>query len=104
LGFDKTFCNDAVSEFLDNKYINLDPPQFSSEYIAKSFLFDAIKLSLIDNDFHIEELEWLENVAKVNDIKKEWLDENIKQQVLDYNPQELVNLSSTSKINKLERI
>ncbi|MCB0730674.1 MAG: hypothetical protein KDC88_06545 [Ignavibacteriae bacterium] len=90
LGFEKRFCEDAVSNFLENSFIDKNPPKFSSIDLAKKFLEDAIKLSLVDNDFHVEELEWLENVAKVNLVEKDWLDKKIQQ-----------NLNSEIEVNHI---
>jgi len=92
LGFESNFCEEAVSDFLSNKYVSTLPPKFSNESISKSFLNEAINLSLIDNDFHTEELEWLQSVAQKNDICNEWLDTQIKRHVTNYIPKELVNL------------
>ena len=89
LGFDPKFCIDAVNEFLENKFINSEPPRFSSKIIAKSFLEEAINLSLIDYNVHIEELEWLQNVAETNDVNKEWLNSKIQQQVYRIAPKGL---------------
>jgi hypothetical protein len=90
LGFDPKFCNDAVNEFLENSYVDTNPPVFSSKIIAKSFLEEAINLSLIDNDFHIEELEWLQNVAKCNDITSDWLNEKIQQEAEKIESKEII--------------
>ena len=81
-GFSKSFCEEAVNDFLENQFINMEPPRFSSVHIAEKFLEDAVHLSIIDNDLHAEELEWLENVAVENGLKKNILDEKIKRQIL----------------------
>ena len=91
LGFDPKFCNDAVSEFLSNEFINLQPPKFSIQTIAMNFIKDGLKLSLVDNDFHAEELEWLAKVAMENDISNEWFDKLLKQNIKDYQPKEILN-------------
>ena len=48
---------------------------------------------MIDNDFHVEELDWLEKVAKKNGIDNEILDLKIKNQAYNYN-------SSSSTLSK----
>ena len=92
-GFDKSFLNDAVDDFLENQFINLEAPQFSKHWIAEKFLDDAIQLSFIDNDFHTEELEWLEKVASNNGISNELLDQKIKNHILKFD-------SSKNKISE----
>ena len=94
LGFENKFCNDAVENFLENPYIDTDPPIFSSYSIAKKFLEDAINLSLVDNDVHTEELEWLQNVAEKNSISSEWLDKKIKSSLLDYSNDGITEVKS----------
>lgn len=83
LGFDPKFCNDAVSEFLDNEYISDLPPIFSSTILAKGFLTDAINLSLVDQELHTEELIWLKNVAKKNKIDDNWLDNQLRNYITE---------------------
>jgi len=94
LGFENKFCNEAVENFLENKYIDLGPPKFSSDTVARKFLDDAIDLSLVDNDVHTEELEWLQNVAKKNNISKNWLDNRLKASLVKYNNNNLNKMKS----------
>lgn len=91
-GFDRSFCEGAVSDFLENQFISLDPPKFSTSQIAEKFLDDAINLSIIDNDFHTDELEWLEKVASANNIENTLLDYKIRRHVLDFKERKLVTL------------
>jgi hypothetical protein len=91
LGYDPKFCDDAVNEFLENSYISMEPPIFSSKIIATQFLKDSINLSIVDNDLHTDELEWLEKVASKNGISSEWLDKELGNIVRDYIPEDLVN-------------
>ena len=51
LGFDAKFCNNAVSEFLENKYISNQPPKFSSSILANldfSSAFSFFSWSICD--------------------------------------------------------
>ena len=79
LGYDSKFCDDAINDFFENSFIDKSPPEFSSQEITYSFLKDAIDISLVDNDFHTEELEWLESVASANKIDNNWLDNELKK-------------------------
>lgn len=72
LGFDKEFCEDAIKEVLDNKYIVDAPPQFSKPDIARYFIKDAFRLSLSDGQIHEKELAWLKAVAKTNRVEDIW--------------------------------
>lgn len=83
-GFSRSFCEEAVTDFLENEFISTEPPFFSDNNITERFLDDAIDLSIIDNDFHIEELEWLEKIAIRNGIETSRLDEKIRTHVLEH--------------------
>lgn len=94
LGLENKFCNDAVENFLGNKYIDESPPLFSSFTTAQKFLDDAIVLSLVDDDVHTEELEWLQTVAEKNNISKEWLDKRLKSSLLNYSKGDIPKIKS----------
>ncbi|MCW8849965.1 MAG: hypothetical protein OQJ81_08310 [Melioribacteraceae bacterium] len=81
LGFESKFCDDAINEFFENTFIDKSPPEFSSQETAYNFLKDAIDLSLVDNEFHTEELIWLESVAIANGISNLWLDDELKKRI-----------------------
>jgi hypothetical protein len=81
LGFDSKFCDDEINEFFENTFIDKSPPEFSSQETAYNFLKDAIDLSLVDNEFHTEELVWLESVAIANGISNLWLDDELKKRI-----------------------
>lgn len=81
LDFDPRFIDEALDEFLENEYIDKNPPKFSSRLVAKSFLEDAINMVLIDSDIHVEELEWIKSVAKTNEIDDEWLEARLVKYV-----------------------
>ena len=68
LGFEERFCENAVSEILDNAFIDNSPPKFSSKEIARNFISDGLTLALSDYDLHAEELKWLSFTAAENDI------------------------------------
>jgi hypothetical protein len=72
LGFNKEFCNGALSELLENEYIIEDPPVFSDADIAKSFIIDGIRIGFSDKVLHIFELNWLKSVADKNSVDYDW--------------------------------
>lgn len=84
LGFEPKFCSEAVESLLSNNYIDQNPPIFSSTFIAETFLKDAIKLSMIDDDVHADELEWLKKIALENNISIVWLNKEIQSQTNNY--------------------
>jgi hypothetical protein len=90
LGFEPKFCDEAVDTFLGNNYVETDPPKFSEKEIAESFLKDAIKLSLVDDNIHIDELGWLKSVAAENSISNNWLEKELQSQAANFNKKEFI--------------
>lgn len=72
LGFEKDFCNQAIQEILENKFVLNEPPKFSTNELAKKFIKDSLMLAGSDNENHISEEAWIESIAKVNGIEIEW--------------------------------
>lgn len=72
LGFNKEFCDNAISELLENEYIIESPPEFSNQEIAKAFIIDGIKIAFSDKELHIFELNWLKSISEKNSLDKEW--------------------------------
>lgn len=91
LGFEQKFCLDAVDSFLSNTYIDQTPPLFSSKFIAESFLNDAIGLSMIDDEVHVEEIEWLKKVAAENNISDTWLNKEFRNHANDINQKAILS-------------
>ena len=92
LGFESKFSDGAVNELLENTFIDKTPPKFSTQEIALNFLRDAINLSLVDNDFHTEELEWLKKVAVENRISNSWLDQELRHTIKKISSSESLNV------------
>lgn len=94
IGFEKTFRRSAINSFFQNQYITNDPPLFSSQQIARSFLYDGILLITNDDKINQSEVDWLNKVAETNGINENWLYEMLdftKQNHPD--PTELIPLS-----------
>ena len=72
LGFSREFCEDAMSELLENEYIMEEPPKFSNIEVAKIFIKDGIKIAFADKEFHLYELSWLRTIAEANSVKHDW--------------------------------
>ncbi len=75
LGFEREFCENAITEILENEHIVDAPPEFSSEGIAKKFIKDGLGIALSDEEYHSAEEEWLLSVARVNGLDPEWFRE-----------------------------
>ena len=71
-GFEKAFCNNAIREILENKYIQDTPPEFSEIELAKKFIKDGLTLAAADNEIHPSEVEWLYSIAERNGLDTDW--------------------------------
>ena len=74
LGFSSDFFEETITHLLENKYITEEPIKFSNPDIAKSFIEDGLKLALSDGTVIGDEIYWLKETAKVNDINLDWVD------------------------------
>jgi hypothetical protein len=72
LGFAKSFCETAITEILENKYILDKPPIFSKQEIAKKFITDGLIIAHCDHSIHVNEERWLQLIAEANEIDSEW--------------------------------
>lgn len=72
LGFEKTFCDNAISEILGNKYIVDVPPLFSTRELAIKFIKDGLCLAFSDNEVHPSEEQWLRSTAEKNGLDLKW--------------------------------
>jgi len=72
LGFERTFCDNAIREILENKYIVDAPPAFSTKKLAVKFIKDGLALAFSDNDVHPSEEAWLRSTAEKNGLGLRW--------------------------------
>ena len=79
LDFDKRFCEAAIADLLDNKYINDEPIHFDESAIAECFLRDALRLAFIDKEIHSQELSWLKKIARSNNLTGAWLEQELRR-------------------------
>ena len=75
LGFESGFVENAIHEILDNRFITVTPPEFSTRELAEKFLRDGLTLAFSDRELHPGEEKWLLSVAKCNNIDLKWLGE-----------------------------
>lgn len=74
----KKFCEDVIKELLDNKHIIDVPPQFFEPDIARHFIEDGLRLSLVDKQMHEKELAWLKAVTEINGIDDTWYENSVE--------------------------
>jgi len=63
LGFEREFCDNAIRDVLENKYIADTPPEFSTNDLAMKFIKDGLAIAFSDNKLHMSEAEWLRSTA-----------------------------------------
>lgn len=68
LGFEREFCENAIRDILENKYIVDTPPEFSAKELALMFLKDGLAIAFSDNEYDPAEKEWLRATAERNGI------------------------------------
>jgi hypothetical protein len=72
LGFEREFCDSAIDEILDNKYIVDAIPEFSTKELAIKFIKDGLVIALSDGEIHPSEEEWLRSIAAKNGLDLTW--------------------------------
>jgi hypothetical protein len=71
-GFEKVFCDNAIRDILENKFILDVPPEFSEKELAKKFIRDGLTLAASDNEIHPSEEAWLLSTAEKNGLDAQW--------------------------------
>lgn len=74
LDFDAHFCENAMSDILENNYISREPPVFSRREFAETFLRDALMIAVSDKELHPSEFQWLASIAEKNGLEEDWLE------------------------------
>lgn len=77
--FEESFVRESIENLLENKFINFEPPKFSSKRIAEKFIKDAVNIALIDNDLHLNELQWLKEAVLKNEIEQKFFDDLLQK-------------------------
>jgi len=91
LRFNQRFCEQTISDLLENEHITELPLQFSTKEWAEFFLKDAIKIAYSDHEIHFEEYNWLQQIARANDIRDEWLVDQLSDFLSRHEPDEKVS-------------
>ena len=71
LGFDREFCENAIQEILENRFIVDEAPTFSAKEVAVKFIRDGLTLAFADNEFDAAEEQWLRSTAQRNGLDQE---------------------------------
>jgi len=98
--YNQEFVDSAMSDLLDNKYINNEVPEFSNIRFSEMFIRDGLKITIEDGLIDIRKIEWLKKVAIKNGLSKQWLFyefENILENRKTYNrdPFEILKLKKS---------
>lgn len=78
LGFEPRFCENAISEILENKHIVDEPPAFSSKQLAAMFIKDGLMVALSDGELHPGEKQWLAATATRNGMDAAVIEQEVK--------------------------
>ena len=73
LDFESHFCETAIDDLLENRYISNDPPVFSRKELAESFFRDGLRIAYLDHQLHPNELDWLARIAQRNGLAVGWI-------------------------------
>ena len=79
LDFDRRFCEAVINDLLSNVHISRTPVIFADENIKDCFFRDALRVALVDGEFHPKELSWLRRMARANGRSDRWLDVIIEE-------------------------
>ena len=72
LGFESEFCENAIHEVLENKFIVDNTPEFSTKELAVMFIKDGLAIANSDTEIHLAEEEWLRSTAENNGLDLNW--------------------------------
>lgn len=72
LGFEREFCENAIHEILENKFIVDATPQFSTKELAGKFIKDGLTIAFSDNEIHLAEEDWLRAISEMNGLDSAW--------------------------------
>lgn len=78
-GFEKMFCDNAIRDILENKFILDVPPEFSKKELAKKFIRDGLTLAASDSEIDESEEKWLLSIAEQNGLDAQWFYEELQR-------------------------
>jgi len=72
LGLEKKFCEEAIRDILENRYITDTPPTFSTHKLAMKFLRDGLRIASSADGVNEPEDRWLSAIVEANGIDAGW--------------------------------
>jgi hypothetical protein len=78
LGFQESFCRNAINEILENTFVDVSPPRFASQIVAGMFIRDCLLLSQAEGIPTRAEESWIRAAATKNGFSKAWCDHHLR--------------------------
>jgi len=97
LDFNQEFIDESMKGLMTNDFIVDDPPKFSDYQLAESFLKDSIHIAFSDGTLNFNQIEWLINTAKKNNLSDQWVFIELEEYFNRYNS----NLNMPFEIQEL---
>jgi len=72
LGLEREFCEEAIRDILENKYITDTPPTFSTHELAMKFVRDGLRIASSPEGVNEPEDQWLSAIVTANGIDTGW--------------------------------
>lgn len=72
LGLEKEFCEEAIRDILENRYITNVPPKFSTHELARKFVKDGLRIAFTPGGVKEPEDRWLSAIVEANGIDSGW--------------------------------
>lgn len=79
LGFSSAFCEETLKSLLYNHCLCDDPIKFENSDVAKSFIADGLKLTITGKRISQAGLNWLRRSSKLNNIDRDWFENQFNQ-------------------------
>jgi hypothetical protein len=81
LGFERSFCMQAIEDILSNLFIDEAPPVFGSVDLARKFIADALRLASAEREMTTAEHSWLQMTSDLNGCGDPWFREECERAV-----------------------
>ncbi len=85
LNYNQEFVDRAMNDLFANKYIVMEPPEFSNLRFVEIFIRDGLRIALTDGVIDLREIHWLMSVAQKNRLSKQWFFSELEYFLDNYN-------------------
>ena len=85
LNYNQEFVERAMNDLFANKYIVMEPPEFSNLRFVEIFIRDGLRIALTDGVIDLREIHWLMSVAQKNRLSKQWFFSELEYFLDNYN-------------------